>query len=199
MSRAAAAAANAAAHTAAAGASTSARVLHIRAHPTPVTMAARQRVLAALESFGEVEHFRNLKHHPTTPTTSAFHAILPPTASRALLAASPLTIPLTQPVSESQSPGPHRENLTLTIRPSPHLPPLSIRSSPIYGPYTPTHPRRSAITADLLGRIPQGVAQKGLCDWESDAPRERRAWGVGLGSGGVPWRIRRKEKEGGVR
>ncbi|KFZ12837.1 hypothetical protein V502_06893, partial [Pseudogymnoascus sp. VKM F-4520 (FW-2644)] len=61
MSRAAAAAANAAAHAAAAGASTSARVLHIRAHPMPVTMAARQRVLAALESFGEVEHFRSLK------------------------------------------------------------------------------------------------------------------------------------------
>ncbi|OAF55051.1 hypothetical protein VC83_08749 [Pseudogymnoascus destructans] len=191
MSRAAAAAANAAAHTAAE------RVLHIRAHPTPVTMAARQRVLVALESFGEVEHFRSLKHHPTTPTTSAFHAILPPTASRALLAASPLTIPLTQPAPESQSPGPYQENLTLTIRPSPHLPPLSIRSSPIYGPYTPTHPRHSAITADLLGRVPPGVAQKGLCDWESDAPRERRAWGVGLGSGGVPWRIRRREKEGG--
>ncbi|KFX93942.1 hypothetical protein O988_06559, partial [Pseudogymnoascus sp. VKM F-3808] len=67
MSRAAAAAA----HTAA-GASTSARVLHVRAYPPPVTMAARQRVLAALEAFGEVEHFRSLKHHPTTPTTSAF-------------------------------------------------------------------------------------------------------------------------------
>lgn len=40
------------------------------------------------------------------------------------------------------------------------------------------------------------MAQKGLCDWESDAPRERRAWGVGLGSGAVPWRIRRREKEG---
>ncbi|KFY39247.1 hypothetical protein V494_04070, partial [Pseudogymnoascus sp. VKM F-4513 (FW-928)] len=61
MSRAAAAAANAAAQTAAAGASTSARVLHIRAHPPPVTMLARQRVLAALEAFGEVEHFRSLK------------------------------------------------------------------------------------------------------------------------------------------
>lgn len=59
MSRAAAGAATAAAHTA--GTSTSPRVLHIRAHPTPVTMAARQRVLAALESFGEVEHFRSLK------------------------------------------------------------------------------------------------------------------------------------------
>jgi hypothetical protein len=35
--------------------------LHIRAHPPPSTMAARQRVLAALREFGDVEHFRSLK------------------------------------------------------------------------------------------------------------------------------------------
>jgi hypothetical protein len=40
---------------------TAAGVLHIRAHPPPSTMAARQRVLAALREFGDVEHFRSLK------------------------------------------------------------------------------------------------------------------------------------------
>ncbi|ELR06451.1 hypothetical protein GMDG_07976 [Pseudogymnoascus destructans 20631-21] len=175
MSRAAAAAANAAAHTAAE------RVLHIRAHPTPVTMAARQRVLVALESFGEVEHFRSLKHHPTTPTTSAFHAILPPTASRALLAASPLTIPLTQPAPESQSPGPYQENLTLTIRPSPHLPPSPYAppqsTAPTHPPtpatplspqtYSAAYPRRRAEGVMRLGeRRAAGAEGMGRWTWE---------------------------------
>lgn len=47
------------------------------------------------------------------------------------------------------------------------------------------------------------MAHWGLCDWESDSPREWRAWGVKLGRGGEPWRLARKaerkgEGEGGV-
>lgn len=130
------------------------------------------------------------QHHPTNPHSSSFHAIVGSAATgSALLSSSPLSF--TPSSSSTASPW------TLKISHSFHDHALALRSSPLYGSYKAVAASKSTIAWDLSGRVPEGIAKRAVCDWVTDSPRERRAWlrGEGAGVGGVPWRVRRRERE----
>ncbi|RAH70663.1 uncharacterized protein BO66DRAFT_471005 [Aspergillus aculeatinus CBS 121060] len=85
------------------------KTIHITAHPPPRTLADSKLILSALQKFGEVVTFRNLRYDitnpPTTTTTTTTttrpqsHSIIAiyesAAAATAACAASPLAIPLT--------------------------------------------------------------------------------------------------------
>ncbi|RAH45753.1 uncharacterized protein BO95DRAFT_482234 [Aspergillus brunneoviolaceus CBS 621.78] len=82
------------------------KTIHITAHPPPRTLSDSKLILSALQKFGEVVTFRNLRYDitnpPTTTTTTTrpqSHSIIAiyesAAAATAACAASPLAIPLT--------------------------------------------------------------------------------------------------------
>ncbi|PYH44820.1 uncharacterized protein BP01DRAFT_392162 [Aspergillus saccharolyticus JOP 1030-1] len=80
------------------------KTIHITANPPPRTLADSKLILSALQKFGEVVTFRNLKYEVTNttprPESHTLIAIYEATsAASAAIAASPLHIPLPVPVS----------------------------------------------------------------------------------------------------
>ncbi|CEL05972.1 hypothetical protein ASPCAL07084 [Aspergillus calidoustus] len=75
-----------------------ARSVHITTYPTPRSLMETRAVLAALQRFGEVVTFRNLKYDPTNsapkkekPTIAIFDS---DDAAQAAISASPLQVPI---------------------------------------------------------------------------------------------------------
>lgn len=200
--------------------SISARSLLLTISPIPRSMASRISILKALNSqggfsgtYGTVEHFRNLRHHPTKPDPGLYHAIVSSgEMAERLLKSSPLAIDRSGNVragyideagleggmphsrdgfEDEQTPG---ESYTIQIAHSYHVPEVSIKSSPLYSNWRPI--RGSPISEALKQRVPEGISKEGVCDWGRDSPRERRAWFTGEGAGeSMPWRIARRLKE----
>ncbi|PYI36646.1 hypothetical protein BP00DRAFT_491315 [Aspergillus indologenus CBS 114.80] len=97
------------------------KTIHITAHPAPRTLSDSKLILSALQKFGEVVTFRNLRYDVTNPPTTTTATTRPQShniiaiyesaaAATAACAASPLSIPLTPDAqaqlqqSQSQSP-----------------------------------------------------------------------------------------------
>ncbi|KAE8345353.1 hypothetical protein BDV24DRAFT_159707 [Aspergillus arachidicola] len=136
-----------------------AQSIHITTTPMPRSLTESKQILSALQKFGEVVTFRNLKYDTTNtsqnPTSRSIIAIFesPSSASQAI-AASPLTIPLVKPPPsqpQSQSHLPPREpgtpspdpwassesatvqsHITCTIQPSRHNHESALRRNPFY-------------------------------------------------------------------
>jgi hypothetical protein len=173
-------------------------------------MADRISILKYLQTFGPVEHFRNLKHHPRNPDPHAFHAILSaPTAAENILQQSPLKF--TQPndnlLDEDQDPEAAEQGeqtqWTLLVSRSFHDFAKAARTNPLFGPFRPVEARYSVVASELGKRMAReewtGIAKKGLCDWSTDDPADKAAWGEGAdvrqrkeGVDSMPWRIRRR-------
>ncbi|EAW08253.1 uncharacterized protein ACLA_029860 [Aspergillus clavatus NRRL 1] len=72
--------------------------IHITPTPQPTSLAESKLILSALQKFGEVVTFRNLKYDTTNSSTIPFRPILAifdsPDAAKQALEASPLTVPL---------------------------------------------------------------------------------------------------------
>ncbi|OJK00990.1 hypothetical protein ASPACDRAFT_1855521 [Aspergillus aculeatus ATCC 16872] len=92
------------------------KTIHITAHPAPRTLSDSKLILSALQKFGEVVTFRNLRYDITNPPTATStssttarpqsHSIIAiyesVAAATAACAASPLAIPLT-PDAQAQA------------------------------------------------------------------------------------------------
>ncbi|KAE8131282.1 hypothetical protein BDV38DRAFT_288848 [Aspergillus pseudotamarii] len=132
--------------------------IHITTTPMPRSLTESKQILSALQKFGEVVTFRNLKYDTTNtspnPASRSIIAIFesPSSASQAI-AASPLTIPLVQPPPQPQSQSylPPREpgtpspdpwassenaavqsHITCTIQPSRHNHESALRRNPFH-------------------------------------------------------------------
>ncbi|PQE21048.1 Dimethylglycine oxidase protein [Rutstroemia sp. NJR-2017a WRK4] len=79
---------------------------------------------------------------------------------------------------------------------------LSLSTNPLYHPFRPVTPLRSAIAAHLAKNLPPniGMGRAGLCDWESgdNLGRRRRLdeeGGAGAENMNVPWRLMERDLE----
>ncbi|OJI87069.1 hypothetical protein ASPTUDRAFT_199522 [Aspergillus tubingensis CBS 134.48] len=86
--------------------------IHIKTHPAPRSLSESKLILSALQKFGEVVTFRNLKYDPTNTSPKSAHNTIAifesAAAASSAIAASPITIPVqsqiqTQTQSQSQS------------------------------------------------------------------------------------------------
>ncbi|GFN15501.1 uncharacterized protein AtWU_05302 [Aspergillus tubingensis] len=84
--------------------------IHIKTHPAPRSLSESKLILSALQKFGEVVTFRNLKYDPTNTSPKSAHNTIAifesAAAASSAIAASPITIPVqvqTQTPSQSQS------------------------------------------------------------------------------------------------
>ncbi|PLN78341.1 hypothetical protein BDW42DRAFT_195932 [Aspergillus taichungensis] len=120
--------------------------IHITTSPSPRTLAESRLILAALQRFGEVVTFRNLKYdttntNKTTTQTGTTLAIFDsPSAAQSALQASPIQVPI---VPSSSSPLPSNRaaeakaeapptTLTCTLQPSRHNHESSLRRNPFH-------------------------------------------------------------------
>ncbi|KAL4898301.1 hypothetical protein BDV59DRAFT_2697 [Aspergillus ambiguus] len=143
--------------------------LHIATTPAPRNLAESKLVLSALQKFGEVVTFRNLKYDTTNTSMHRPRATIAiyesaDCAARAL-AASPLRIPLSN------------ADLVCDIQPARHNHHSAMRRNPVHGPFTVD--RRSERFRDLS---------------ESGLPVEGLAGGGGSAGGamGVSETVRRR-------
>ncbi|KAE8403812.1 hypothetical protein BDV37DRAFT_283486 [Aspergillus pseudonomiae] len=134
-----------------------AQSIHITTTPMPRSLTESKQILTALQKFGEVVTFRNLKYDTTNtsqnPTSRSIIAIFEsPSSAAQAIAASPLTIPLVKPppMPQSQSHLPPREpgtpspdpwasseppaqsHITCTIQPSRHNHESALRRNPFH-------------------------------------------------------------------
>ncbi|KAF5856918.1 hypothetical protein ETB97_006499 [Aspergillus alliaceus] len=174
------------------------RSIYITTTPNPRSLTESKQILSALQKFGEVVTFRNLKYD-TTNTSQTSRSILaifesPSSASQAI-ASSPLTIPLSQPQSQSQlhppsepgrpSPDPWasaetalnsaRTHLTCTIQPSRHNHESALRRNPFHTTF-----RVSGTDYQAKDLVRTGIPLKEL----ADEPMARKQH--------VPLRVKRK-------
>ncbi|PWY85331.1 hypothetical protein BO83DRAFT_433277 [Aspergillus eucalypticola CBS 122712] len=84
--------------------------IHIKTHPAPRSLSESKLILSALQKFGEVVTFRNLKYDPTNTSPKSAHNTIAifesAAAASSAIAASPITIPVqsqTQTLTQSQS------------------------------------------------------------------------------------------------
>ncbi|KAK2787051.1 hypothetical protein FQN53_005751 [Emmonsiellopsis sp. PD_33] len=118
------------------------RQVHIKMVPSPRTIAESQLVLGAMQKFGEVSMFLNLKNFPSLRPTNSGRAALAifesVNARNAAVEASPITIPLPKSSSVS-SPRQSRENsrssILCTIEPSHHNHATSVMQNPYYNSF----------------------------------------------------------------
>ena len=193
--------------------SLSTRSLFLTITPTPRTMTARLSILRAVSAHGPVDHFRCLKHHPTSPQPNCFHTIVSSQESaERLLKSSPFSVDkdgrtrqaYADEIGIAQEAG-EEENYTVEVRHSYHAPEVAVKSSPLYGGWKSALGKNGVannpITLALKDRVPGSIAKEGICDWSRDSPRERRAWFTGEGGSDdvTPWRIQRRNKEEVVR
>ncbi|OJZ92638.1 hypothetical protein ASPFODRAFT_56212 [Aspergillus luchuensis CBS 106.47] len=105
--------------------------IHIKTHPAPRSLSESKLILSALQKFGEVVTFRNLKYDPTNTSPKSAHNTIAifesAAAASSAIAASPITIPVqsqtqtqTQTQSQSQSLEEKNESTSHTaIHPTP--------------------------------------------------------------------------------
>ncbi|KAK2801248.1 hypothetical protein FQN50_007808 [Emmonsiellopsis sp. PD_5] len=120
------------------------RQVHIKMVPSPRTIAESQLVLGAMQKFGEVSMFLNLKNLPALRSTNSGRAALAifesVNARNAAVQASPIEIPLPKssssvsPSSSSprQPPYNNRSSIFCTIEPSYHNHNTSVMQNPYY-------------------------------------------------------------------
>ncbi|PQE25612.1 Dimethylglycine oxidase protein [Rutstroemia sp. NJR-2017a BBW] len=194
------------------------RTVHVKVHPTARTLAERREVLRVLEGFGEVVMFRCLKHHPLEPIPNSFFGLFASAASvKEIINASPIRYQLTsasspspssnenQPETELPPSNPPTQTFSLTLNTTTFSHPehiLSLSTNPLYHPFRPVTPLRSAIAAHLAKNLPPniGMGRAGLCDWESgdNLGRRRRLddeIGAGAENMNVPWRLMERDLE----
>ncbi|KXG53544.1 uncharacterized protein PGRI_005940 [Penicillium griseofulvum] len=128
--------------------------VHITGYPMPKNLSESRQLLHALQKFGEVLTYRNLKYdttntspNPNRPIVAIFETT--DAADRAI-AASPITIPLPTSTSTSTSKShpspsipltsttnqtPTPRSLTLEIQPSRHNHASALKRSPFYSTY----------------------------------------------------------------
>ncbi|KAJ5206729.1 hypothetical protein N7491_002641 [Penicillium cf. griseofulvum] len=128
--------------------------VHITGYPMPKNLSESRLLLHALQKFGEVLTYRNLKYdttntspNPNRPIVAIFETS--DAADRAI-AASPITIPLPTSTSTSTSKShpspslpftsttnqtPRPRSLTLEIQPSRHNHASALKRSPFYSTY----------------------------------------------------------------
>ncbi|KAL5356362.1 hypothetical protein BJX96DRAFT_171548 [Aspergillus floccosus] len=151
--------------------------IHITTTPMPRNLSESKLVLSALQRFGEVVTFRNLKYDPTNTSTKRTRATIAiyesADAAHRALAASPLRIPLpSPPTSTSSSTSSHADThsesksesesdgyLVCDIQPARHNHHLAMRRSPFHGPFRVD--RDSHVFRDLTA---SGVPVAALAD-----------------------------------
>ncbi|PQE11025.1 Dimethylglycine oxidase protein [Rutstroemia sp. NJR-2017a BVV2] len=116
----------------------------------------------------------------------------------------------TQNELSSSSPNPNdppSQTFSLTLNPTTFSHPehiLSLSTNPLYHPFRPVTPLRSAIAAHLAKNLPLniGMGRAGLCDWESgdNLGRRRRldeegGTGAGAENMNAPWRLMERDLE----
>ncbi|KAJ5807768.1 hypothetical protein N7474_009037 [Penicillium riverlandense] len=126
--------------------------VHITTHPVPRKLGDSKLVLAALQKFGEVVTFRNLKYDVFNTNPKKDESILAifgtPDAAERAIAASPITIPLSPPktslsslfssltaTSSPNAPNTPPTVLTCTISPSYHNHARNLRRNPFHSTY----------------------------------------------------------------
>ncbi|KAJ5911781.1 uncharacterized protein N7473_001084 [Penicillium subrubescens] len=105
--------------------------VHISATPPPRSLAESKQIFAALQGFGEIISFRNLKYDIRNDTERERPLIAmfdTSDAAERAIAASPLTITLPTPTPPAFSPNPFASSTSPTS--SPTLSPLSSSSTP---------------------------------------------------------------------
>ncbi|GLA36481.1 hypothetical protein AnigIFM63309_002669 [Aspergillus niger] len=93
--------------------------IHIKTHPAPRSLSESKLILSALQKFGEVVTFRNLKYDPTNTSPKSAHNTIAifesASAASSAIAASPISIPIqnqTQTQTQSQDESPSHTNHT---------------------------------------------------------------------------------------
>ncbi|KAJ5601033.1 hypothetical protein N7510_010567 [Penicillium lagena] len=124
--------------------------VHITTHPVPRKLGDSKLVLAALQKFGEVVTFRNLKYDVFNTNPKKDESILAifgtPDAAERAISASPITIPLSPPektslsslfssLSTTSSANTPPTALTCTISPSYHNHARNLRRNPFHSTY----------------------------------------------------------------
>ncbi|KAJ5363894.1 uncharacterized protein N7496_009607 [Penicillium cataractarum] len=145
--------------------------IHISPNPPPKTLAESRQIFAALQGFGEIISFRNLKYDIRNDTDRERPLIAMFDSSEAAeraIAASPLTITLPTPTPPAFTPNPFASSsssstlspspstststptpptITCTLNPSRHNYERSTRRNPFYSMFTID--KESAIYADM--------------------------------------------------
>ncbi|CAI7611361.1 unnamed protein product [Penicillium palitans] len=154
--------------------------VHITGLPMPKNLSESKLLLAALQKFGEVLTYRNLKYDTTNNSPNQNRPIVAifetsDAADRAI-AASPITIPLPTPTSTStsksqpsiytpftstNSPSNTARSLTLEIQPSRHNHASALKRSPFYSTYNLF--KNNPIYEDLISDE-TGIPLKELAD-----------------------------------
>ncbi|PLB46670.1 hypothetical protein P170DRAFT_219119 [Aspergillus steynii IBT 23096] len=154
--------------------------VHLTIHPPPQSLSESKRVLSALQKYGEVVTFRNLKYDQTNTNPSAPRNTIAvfesPQAAKSAIANSPLSIPLpshssssfattstsTSPsTSASSSTSTRSKTLTCTLQPSRHNHLSALHRNPCYGSfsiekesYQATDLRKTGIPVAELADVP---------------------------------------------
>ncbi|CAI7650577.1 unnamed protein product [Penicillium bialowiezense] len=150
-------------------ASTLARIaaqVHITASPNPKNLAESRLILGALQKFGEVITYRNLKYDtsntstlPNRPIVAIFETA---DAANRAIASSPITISLpTPPHSKSNPPSSEPHSLTFEIQESRHNHASALKRSPFYSTYNLF--KNNPIYEDLISED-TGIPLKELAD-----------------------------------
>ncbi|KAL2797193.1 hypothetical protein BJX66DRAFT_114306 [Aspergillus keveii] len=116
-----------------------ARSVHITTYPTPRSVMETRAVLAALQRFGEVVTFRNLKYDPTNTAPQKEKTTIvifdSDDAAQAAISASPLQVPIIKRSSSVLPADPHPHHSHSRNHPDP-------RSEPDYHTESPQQPTR---------------------------------------------------------
>ncbi|PYH36662.1 uncharacterized protein BO87DRAFT_456998 [Aspergillus neoniger CBS 115656] len=178
--------------------------IHIKTHPAPRSLSESKLILSALQKFGEVVTFRNLKYDPTNTSPKSAHNTIAifesAAAASSAIAASPISIPVqsqTQTPSQSQSQSLERKDESPSHTPS--IPSQSQAQSQSQGPILTCtiqpsrHNHVSAMTrnpyhtffyVDKDSHMYRDLVKSGIpLDYLADGPMRRKAH--------VPERVKR--------
>ncbi|GES60385.1 probable NAD(P)H-dependent D-xylose reductase xyl1 [Aspergillus terreus] len=146
--------------------------IHITTTPMPRNLSESKLILSALQRFGEVVTFRNLKYDPTNTSTKRTRATIAvyesADAAHRALAASPLRIPLPSISASTSTSVTHADSnsnsesegyLVCDIQPARHNHHSAMRRSPFHGPFRVD--RDSHVFRDLAA---SGVPVAALAD-----------------------------------
>ncbi|KAJ5326557.1 uncharacterized protein N7506_009659 [Penicillium brevicompactum] len=151
-------------------ASTLARIaaqVHITANPSPRNIAESRQILSALQKFGEVITYRNLKYDTSNTSTLSNRPIVAifetADAANRAIASSPITISLpTPPHSKPNTPSPSEpHSITFEIQESRHNHASALKRSPFYSTYNLF--KNNPIYEDLISDE-TGIPLKELAD-----------------------------------
>ncbi|KAG9246905.1 hypothetical protein BJ878DRAFT_415989 [Calycina marina] len=166
-----------------------ARTVHIKMYPSARNFQERREVLRVLERFGEVNIFRSLKYHPTSPVADAFIAIFgADSAATNIINASPVryriinqsgTSTEISSAADSQpgvtaAPEAKERVFEININKSFHDHERYIKEQPLYGPWKPVETSSSFMAASLAEAIPSSPMTSGLSDWVTAQQKYRK-------------------------